>query len=134
MEFKRKTRSPFGQPDLAPMIDVVFHLLIFFMSFSVLYQTTMSIDVELPKAVSGSDARSERFEISVTNDGLFYVNRNVVSAAELEQTLRTALAVNPDLLVLIKGDRRATVEQFVSAMDIVAKVGVSNILVGTQEP
>ena len=51
MEFKRTTRGSGGQPDLAPMIDVVFHLLIFFMAFSVLYQTTMSIDVELPKAV-----------------------------------------------------------------------------------
>lgn len=71
MEFKRTTRGSGGQPDLAPMIDVVFHLLIFFMAFSVLYQTTMSIDVELPKAVSGSDVRSDRFEISVTKDGLF---------------------------------------------------------------
>ncbi|HHX02221.1 MAG TPA: biopolymer transporter ExbD [Firmicutes bacterium] len=134
MEFKRNTRSPGGQPDLAPMIDVIFHLLIFFMAFSVLYQTTMSIDVELPKAVSGSDVRNERFEISVTKDGLFSVSRKVVTPAELEQALREALAVNPDLLVLIKGDHRATVEQFVGAMDIVAKVGVSNIHVGTQEP
>lgn len=134
MEFKRTIRGSGGQPDLAPMIDVVFHLLIFFMAFSVLYQTTMSIDVELPKAVSGSDVRSDRFEISVTKDGLFSVNRKIVTAAEMEQALREALAVNPDLLVLIKGDRRATVEQFVSAMDIVAKLGVNNIHVGTQEP
>jgi biopolymer transport protein ExbD len=116
------------------MIDVIFHLLIFFMAFSVLYQTTMSIDVELPKAVSGSDARSDRFEISVTKDGLFSVNREIVSPGELEQALREAVAGNPNLFVLIKGDRRATIEQFVSAMDIAAKVGVSSIHVGTQQP
>ncbi|MFB5067202.1 MAG: ExbD/TolR family protein [Candidatus Wallacebacter cryptica] len=134
MEFKRRQRNPFAQPDMTPMIDVIFHLLIFFMAFSVLHQTQMSIQVELPKAVSGSDVQSQVFEISVSQDGVIYHNNKMVTGPELEQALTEALAVNPNLAVVVSSDRRATVEQWVSAMDIVSKVGIDTIHIGTRQP
>ena len=85
MEFKRRQRNPFAQPDMTPMIDVIFHLLIFFMAFSVLHQTQMSIQVELPKAVSGSDVQSQVFEVSVSQDGVIYLNNKMVTGRSLNK-------------------------------------------------
>lgn len=134
MEFKRRRRNPFAQPDMTPMIDVIFHLLIFFMAFSVLHQTTMTIKVELPKAVSGSDVRTDVFEVNVSQDGVIYLNNKMVTGPELEQALTEALSRNPNLAVVVSSDRRATVEQWVSAIDIVSRVGVDSIHIGTQKP
>lgn len=104
------------------------------MAFSVLHQTQMSIQVELPKAVSGSDVQSQVFEVSVSQDGVIYLNNKMVTGPELEQALTEALAVNPNLAVVVSSDRRATVEQWVSAMDIVSKVGIDTIHIGTRQP
>jgi len=135
MEFKRMARgSSLPHPDMAPLIDVIFHLLLFFMAFSTLQHIVMSMDVELPQAVSNSGKRTETFEISVTKDGVFYIQNKMVTGAELQAALLQSLQQNPDLFVVIKGDKRASYEYIVQAMDYVKQLGVDNLGLAVQVP
>lgn len=125
MEFKRVSRRLSKRPDLAPMIDVVFFLLVFFMLFSSLRASMDSLDIELPQAVSGTTEHTSTFEISVNRNGAFYINGSMVTGIELRQSLEQALSRNPDLFVVIKGDRQAVYEYVIDAMDQVNDLGIS---------
>ncbi len=126
MEFSRvKRRIP--RPDMMPMIDVVFFLLIFFMLFTTIRTTPMGMDVELPRAVSGVPQQSAQFEISVNRDGAFYVEGRSVTGPELRAQIEQALQANPDLFVIIRADRQVRYEHVVSALDHVRAVGGSKL-------
>lgn len=125
MEFKRVSRRLSKRPDLAPMIDVVFFLLVFFMLFSSLRASMDSLDIELPQAVSDTTEHTSTFEISVNRNGAFYINGSMVTGIELRQSLEQALSRNPDLFVVIKGDRQAVYEYVIDAMDQVNDLGIS---------
>ena len=64
--------------NLTPLIDIVFLLLVFFMLTSHFIED-QSIDINLPKAKSGSEALGEEFvEVIVDPEGQLLVNDRVV--------------------------------------------------------
>ncbi len=136
MELKRRSKQSLGRPDLGPMIDVVFHLLIFFMTFSAMYHATMtaSLNIELPQAVSNSEARNETFEINVTKDGVFYVTDKMVTGTELVRELEQAALNNPNLFVIVNGDKNAVFDHIVEAMDYVNQAGLDSLGLGVLIP
>ena len=55
MNFQRVRRGNRG-PDITPMIDVIFFLLVFFMVFFTVRTAPLGLSVELPRAVTGIQA------------------------------------------------------------------------------
>ncbi|NMB39373.1 MAG: biopolymer transporter ExbD [Firmicutes bacterium] len=130
MEFKRSQRSKRylgGRPEIAPMIDVIFFLLIFFMLFSSLRETATSIDVELPQAVSDTAQHTSTFEVTVSREGDFYINSKKVTGVELQEALKKAVAQNPNVFVIIKGDKYTDFENVINAMDHAGQIGIDDI-------
>lgn len=125
MEFKRSARK-LPKPDMLPMIDVIFFMLIFFMLFSTLADSTISLEVELPKAVSGS-SQSSQFEVTVSRNGAFYVENKMVTGTELKVLLQSKITSEPDLFIIVKGDKLAAYEDIISALDHIKAVGGHNL-------
>jgi biopolymer transport protein ExbD len=122
MNFERSRRRR-SSPDITPLIDVMFFMLVFFMVFSTLKTEPMGLDVELPRAVTGSAQTSSSFEVLVDKSGTFYVAGRQVSGADLEQSLADRLRVNPDIFVIVKADKEVRYEHVVKALDHVRGVG-----------
>lgn len=122
MNFER-TRKQRSGPDITPMIDVVFFLLVFFMIFTTIKTTPLGLDVELPKAVTGNPQNSTSFEVLVDKSGIFYVSGKMVTGAELRQQLTQRLQVNPDIFVIVKADKQVRYEHVVAALDHIRGVG-----------
>lgn len=122
MNFQRPKRVHRG-PDITPMIDVVFFLLVFFMVYFTVRTAPLGLNVELPKAVTGSAQASARFEVAVDKSGAFYVAGRRVSSAELRQALTERLKVNPDVFVIVKADKEVRYEYVVDALDQVRSAG-----------
>ncbi|HBN96676.1 MAG TPA: biopolymer transporter ExbD, partial [Firmicutes bacterium] len=116
MNFERTKRQR-RSPDITPMIDVIFFLLVFFMVFSTIKTEPMGLDVELPRAVTGSAQTSTSFEVLVDKSGGFYVSGRQVSGIELEQHLAERLRVNPDIFVIVKADKEVRYDHVVRALD-----------------
>jgi biopolymer transport protein ExbD len=83
----------------------------------------MGLDVELPRAVTGSPQTSTSFEVLVDKSGVFYVSGRMVTGTELQQQLTERLRVNPDIFVIVKADRDVRYEHVVDALDHVRAVG-----------
>lgn len=122
MNFERTKRRR-NSPDITPLIDVMFFMLVFFMVFSTIKTEPMGLDVELPRAVTGSPQTSTSFEVLVDKSGVFYVSGRTVTGTELQQQLTERLRVNPDIFVIVKADREVRYEHVVDALDHVRAVG-----------
>jgi biopolymer transport protein ExbD len=55
-----------------------------------------------------------------------------VSIGELEQKLRDAMAVTPDLPIVLKGDRAVQYEKVMEVLDLCSRLGVKSIGLASQ--
>lgn len=131
------SRSTDDEPvlNLTPMIDVVFQLLIFFMVATTFLDPEKEIGIELPEAVAGDVADTEREElvINVFADGRIVMAGQELPAGELLGALKAAAHAHPQLPVTIRGDRLVHHEHIVQVMDACAQAGLLELAVGTME-
>ncbi len=132
MKFKRHTKLEHGleQIDIAPLVDVIFQLLIFFMlSSSFTFQT--GINVKLPKAVTSDVIKEENFIITITSENVIYLNGNITTLKKLSTNLKKTY--NKDKTLLIKADRRASVGRIVDVWDLCRNLGIEKINIATNQ-
>ena len=122
---------------MAPMLDVVFQLLIFFMlatNFSKA-EKERELEVDLPSTRSASEPRPapEELVINVLRDGRYVLAGRELARAELEEELARAARTAADVPVTIRGDRLVHHEDVVAVLDACGLAGLSNVAVGTLE-
>ena len=132
MKFKRHTKLEhgLGQIDIAPLIDVIFQLLIFFMlSSSFTFQS--GINVKLPKAVTSDIITDENLIVTITSENIIYLNGAVITLKELKTRLDHP--ASKDRPLLIKADRRASVGRIVDIWDLCRNLGIERINIATNQ-
>lgn len=125
---KRRTQINKGQLDIAPLIDVVFLLLIFFMLTSNFVLQT-GINVRLPKAITGDIVNAENLVIYVTAQDLLFVNDKPTTVTELSPALREASREGKALL--LKADTGASLGRVVELWDLCREYGIPQINIAT---
>lgn len=132
MRFKRHVELEHGlrQIDIAPLIDMIFQLLIFFMLTSS-FVIQPGIKVNLPKAVTSEAVRFENIEIVVSSENVTYVEGKVVTNQELRAMLTQA--AKRKQAILIKSDRRASLGRVVEIWDTARELGISQINIATNQ-
>ena len=129
---KREKKGLGESPDLTPMIDIVFQLLIFFMVTAV-FAVTPGLDIKLPEAEEAQAPEKENLFIVVDQDGNMKLNHQTVTFSNLKDKLQEErqLLDNTTMLI-IQGDERATHGQIVQIMDIARQVGVVDQIIATE--
>lgn len=132
MKFKRHMELEHGlkQIDIAPLIDMIFQLLIFFMLTSN-FVMQPGIRVNLPKAVTSEMIKEESIEILISAENITYLNGRVTTLQELKSTIRRVAKKNPP--ILIKADKRASLGRVVEIWDVCRDLGVSQINIATNQ-
>ena len=132
MRFKRRMELEHGlkQIDIAPLIDMVFLLLIFFMLTSN-FVMQPGIKVNLPKAVTSELIKEESLEILISAENITYLNGRVITIQELKTMVKRIAKKNPP--ILIKADRRSSLGRVVEIWDICRDLGISQINIATNE-
>lgn len=130
MEFIRP-KKPSLSLDMAPLIDIVFQLLIFFMlSSSFLYP---ALKLNLPKALEHDRRDIERIVVSLDKDGNVYVNTEKVSMNDLKSALEAKIANDPKKSVHVRGDQEMPYKYFVEVMDGARQAGAHQVNIVHQE-
>lgn len=113
------------------MLDLAYVLVVIF-----IIMTTASVQgmkVDLPKGSSVvSLAVPKTKVISVNSAGQVFIDAIPVSLAELEAKLRDAKAINPDLPIVLKGDRQSQYEKIMNVLDVCGRVGISSLGLAAQ--
>jgi len=132
MRFKGRLELEHGlkQIDIAPLIDIVFQLLIFFMLTSSFIMQP-GIKVNLPKAVTSEVVKYENIEILVTAENVTYLNGKVVTMNELKALFKQVAKRNQT--ILIKSDRRASLGRVVEIWDMARDTGITQVNIATNQ-
>ena len=132
MRFKRYMELEHGlrQIDIAPLIDVVFQLLIFFMLTSS-FIIQAGIKINLPRAVTSEAVKLENIEIIISGENVTYLNGKVVTREELKTLL--VQGTKNKLTVLIKADKRASLGRVVEIWDMCRDLGITQINIATDQ-
>ncbi len=129
MKFKRGVEIAKGRIDLAPLVDVVFLLLIFFMLTSSFVRQP-GITVRLPKAVTSEVLDERNLIISIKASGEIFHNEELITLAELREELQGA--AEQDRPVLIKADQSSSLGRVVEVWDLCRSTGISQVNIATK--
>ncbi|MGK0236969.1 MAG: biopolymer transport protein ExbD [Candidatus Pelagisphaera sp.] len=118
---------------MAPMIDMVFLLLVFFMTVSSMSQAGHRVELELPESTSGETPKdlSNRVMLSVQKDGTFYLGGELVLAERLGSRLLSMHNQFPEMKLRIRADRGTAFSDVKKAMTAATEAGISDYLYGT---
>ncbi len=131
------TEPELGVPNMMPLIDIVFLLLIFFLMASRFEQEEKELNVTLPEVTEAQPlAGTQELIINITPDGKYLVSKQQYSEAQLSALLGQTSKNNPHRSVLIRGDSRAPWKYGVRVMGLCNKAGIRNYRVAAlqEEP
>ena len=120
--------------NLISLVDVVLLLVIFFMLSTSFVQDTR-LRVELPSADSASPERAAQpIVVTISAQGSYHVNGRALvnnERATLSAALRQVASGARQEPVTIRADARATHQSVVTAMDVAAKHGFTQVNIAT---
>jgi biopolymer transport protein ExbD len=118
--------------DLAPMLDFVMNLLIFFIITAV-FTKEMSLDVNRPGAQGGPSSGKDTGSIMVNiqQNGEVWVDQRTVDVRAVRANVERLHAMKPDWGVMVIADENAEAGLLVQVVDQVRQGGVKNITFGT---
>jgi biopolymer transport protein ExbD len=120
-----KRRKKIFRIDIAPLIDVVFLLLIFFMlTFSVQGQ---GLDISLPGESSAAKQEPEApLTLKVNEDGEISINANKIEFTSLVSELKYKLTPRKDKSLTVDIHKKVAYDLFVRVLDLAKKAGAEN--------
>jgi biopolymer transport protein ExbD len=124
-------RAPISGINVTPMVDVMLVLLVIMM-VSAQYIVSQSLKVELPKAASQTDSVSSVAAVTLTKDGKTYYNQKPVSEADLVNNLRSALAGNKDLNLIVTADKEVQHGNVVHVIDLAKVEGITKFAINVE--
>jgi len=116
---------------MAPLIDMVFLLLIFFMLSAHFIEET-GISLELPQSKVAGASRPIPLTVSIDRQGRVFVDEVEVGLRDLRQTLQMRLAETSRKEVVVKSDRDCRVQTLVSVMDEIRLAGARGLLLSAE--
>ncbi len=112
--------------DVAPLIDILFTLIIFFLVTTTFQEKEKEEEVRLPRQGGSSLVNKDRpFYINVLQDGTYSVGGEIVKLDDLELKLKLRFEEKPDQKLVLRGDSKAFHGQTASALDVARRVGFS---------
>lgn len=136
MKFREINSQQGAELELAPMIDVVFLLLIFFIVSwqSARFERDMDISVPSAEEAENKDRQAGEIIINVRKDGTVVLNGLVVTDAELLAKLKAVSEAYPDQAVILRGSAEASFQAIIDVLDEVKKAGIWNVAFATTKP
>ena len=116
--------------NITPLTDIFLVLLIIFMVTSVaMVQSGATID--LPHVVE-TDSQPRLIVVTVTRESEVFVNNSPTTMADLEGVLRQVVAEEPDVPVVLEGDREVILGQAVRILSAAQRAGAAQVAIAAE--
>jgi len=116
-----------GIPNMMPMIDIIFLLLIFFLMASRFEQEERDVKVTLPEVTEAQPlAMTQDLVVNITPEGHYLVAQQQYTEEQLGALLEQSRRTNPQRAVLIRGDGRAAWKFGVRVMGLCNRAKIDN--------
>ncbi len=117
--------------EMAPLIDMVFILLIFFIVTTAFVRET-GVEVQKPEAAAAVRLEDDLILLAITSAGEVWHDRNNIGVAGVRSTVG-ALLLSRERPVVIQADRRVTTDLLVRVMDEAKLAGATSLSIATTD-
>ncbi|MFH1519017.1 MAG: biopolymer transporter ExbD [Candidatus Omnitrophota bacterium] len=128
MKFRKSARVEAGlrQIDIAPLIDCLFLLLIFFMLTSS-FIVIPGVNVKLPKALMPEEVDTMSLTVVISSEDIIYLDGKPQTVKEVEDLIKSKKYGS----IFIKADRDASLGVVVTIWDVCKRFGIEKIGIAT---
>lgn len=133
MNFRKRSKQVNAGFQLAPMIDIMFLLLCFFIAAQIYAQWETEIDITLPTAITGEAPQRLPSEIiiNINQHGETVVNQRLLDSSGLRALLERIVDLYPGQPVVIRADLQTPYEHVIRTLDLCRQVDIWNISFAT---
>lgn len=129
--FRMRYRPVGGLLEVAPWINAVLLLMMFFMAMSGTMKKP-GLMIELPVAASNAGARYDASMLSITRDGRYFFDDERMGREQLAYRLRDAARARPGGELIIEADSALSHQEAMDMFNIASEAGWKKILVATR--
>jgi biopolymer transport protein ExbD len=128
---KKRGRSPImSEINITPLTDIFLVLLIIFMVSSAA-MVDSGAKISLPE-VDSTTAQPREITVTVTSAEEIYVNNQPTPMDQVEAVLRGLISGNPDVPVVLEGDRQVLFGEAVKILSLAQKAGAAQVAIAAQ--
>jgi biopolymer transport protein ExbD len=120
--------EPISDINVVPLVDIILVVLIIFMVTAPMFMKP-TINVNLPKAVSGDNATPSLLSIGLSADGKLSLNGKFSDEDSIRKMATEQVQKNPEIQAVISADKDVTHGRVVSIIDIVKTAGVKKFAI-----
>jgi biopolymer transport protein ExbD len=131
MKINLDSSEPDVRIEIVPLIDVIFCILTFFILAAVTLTRQTAINVDLPRASTGTTQMRKLLIVTVDPIGQTYVEKQPVSRDQLYQALTSFRQASPDGTMVLYASRAASYNDVVQVLDLLHSVGGDRVALAT---
>jgi biopolymer transport protein ExbD len=129
MDFEGRARIH-SHLDIAPLIDIVFLLLVFFMLTST-FMVPEAIELKLPESSSATVTDNKTIVISLNQNGELALNGEKINQQQLQARLKPLITQHNKSDITLKSDAHTEVQLLLKIMDEIRAAGGTNVALAT---
>lgn len=133
LRISRHRRSKATEINMAPLIDMVFILLIFFLVTTTFVKES-GVEIQRPTARTGTPKEKVHLIAEITRDGIIYIKGKPIDIRSIRSRMKRFLVETPGGSVLIVADKLSNTGTVIRVLDESRLAGVQNISVAARKP
>ena len=118
--------------NVKPLVDVVLVLLVIMMVAST-YIVAQTLKVQLPRAKSTDGTADKPTKIELLKDGRLRWNDEFVNEASANEKMKTAVAADPDVSLVVSADKEVMHGNVVHILDLAKLAGITKFAINVQQ-
>ena len=129
----RKSKRQAAELNMAPLIDMVFILLIFFLVTTSFVKET-GVDIQRPAAATAVSKEKTTIIIGITKENQVFMEKREIDVRAVRANVERALAENPEGSIVIVADRESSTGVVITALDGCKLAGARNVAIAASVP
>ena len=117
---------------MAPLVDVVFLLLIFFMVTTV-FPENQGLEIDKPAAENTTRVSNENIVLKIDHNNALYFHNQQLVIADIKRLLHDEMQLHPEAAVIIHADKKSPTDTLITVIDTAKSVGVTKLGVATDD-
>lgn len=133
MKFRNRPEPHILGFQIAPMVDILLVLLVFFIVTWSFARKENELDVKVPSAQNAKDSNPvvNQTVLNVKADGTVVWNRKTIALPELSVKLKELSGLFPDYAIIVRGDERVPFRFIADVLDTCRAANIWNVAFAT---
>ena len=133
MNFRKRAQPQLLGFQIAPMVDILLVLLVFFIVTWNFAITENELDVKVPTATAAKEQQpvANQTVLNVRKNGTVVMNRKELTLEELQKKLSQLAQLYPDYAIILRGDEHLPYKDLMAVMDVCRQANIWNVAFAT---